>query len=597
MDNNQLLPFERNRYYVGKLLTSADFQAEQTYGSHKRRFLNEMMFGSGIVCGLGVFSLDDLTIMVDSGVAVDGCGHEIAVEAPAVRKLSAVDGFENLTTGRAMLCLKYKEEDVHPVYTVRGQESGESYECNRVREGWQLFLQDSETLIAACPPDPEFLTTAVLYEDNDYKVTCTMPGQTPCGATTRMEIKVSRLQETAEPLTLKASIQTPAFSTAEGGHELWVELREVCPEEDITIRRYLTAQSIPAPESVLLVDNQAIQVQVGGETRVTKENFALRATVVEAEVDQIIDYAAASASLELRSACGGQDYVPLAEIRLQRTRNAYLIEEIRTLGVRQYIRTVAAAPLREELKSWFEEETAVVPGVSGEYNGIQVQERFVEPIYATGVCEIALGSNLRRGQIAYSDEIVHGLGPGTVFVSVGAEYLADDVKLGSTARNTIFGNVSLFAQEQVPTVAAETAVKVMNDRGSFVVAAKLLEDSSQVVLPLRWVAVSMPGGVDETKIQKLAGKSIAAVQPTVVMATRESHFFNVRFNNMEPCTLTFELTEKDSGEITSDGIYTAPGREGVFEIRISCAEYPLISTYAYAVVKKRDVLDAEEDAK
>ena len=58
--------------------------------------------------------------------------------------------------------------------------------------------------------------------------------------------------------------------------------------------------------------------------------------------------------------------------------------------------------------------------------------------------------------------------------------------------------------------------------------------------------------------------------------------------------MTYELTEKDSGEITSDGIYTAPGREGVFEVRISCAEYPLISTYAYAVVKKRDALQEGE---
>ena len=77
------------------------------------------------------------------------------------------------------------------------------------------------------------------------------------------------------------------------------------------------------------------------------------------------------------------------------------------------------------------------------------------------------------------------------------------------------------------------------------------------------------------------------------MGTRESHFFNVRFNNMEVCTLTYELTEKNSGEITPEGIYTAPGREGVFEIRISCAEYPLITTYAYAVVKKKDAQEEE----
>lgn len=59
MENRQLLPFERNRYYVGKLLTSADFQAEQAYFNNKRRFLNQMMFGSGIICGLSVYSLDD----------------------------------------------------------------------------------------------------------------------------------------------------------------------------------------------------------------------------------------------------------------------------------------------------------------------------------------------------------------------------------------------------------------------------------------------------------------------------------------------------------------------------------------------------------
>ena len=261
MENNQLLPFERNRYYVGKLLTSADFQAEQTYGNHKRRFLNEMMFGSGIVCGLGVYSLDDLSIMVDSGVAVDGFGREIALENPVVRKLSAVDGFETLSTGRAALCLHYEEEPVHPVYTVRGQESGESYECNRIREGWKLFLRDTSALPVNCLPEPEFLTTAVLYADEDYTVTCTMPAQSACGAAVRVAVTVRRLRE-AEPLTLKADIQTPAFTDENGSHVLTLELLEVCPDGEVTLYRTLQAQKAPAPESVLLADDQLIQVQV-----------------------------------------------------------------------------------------------------------------------------------------------------------------------------------------------------------------------------------------------------------------------------------------------------------------------------------------------
>ena len=123
MENRQLLPFERNRYYVGKLLTSADFQAEQTYFNNKRRFLNHLMFGAGIICGLSVYSLDDLSIMVESGAAIDGLGREIVVENSVVRKLSAIEGFDSLSSERAALCLRYREEAVHPVccllYTSR----------------------------------------------------------------------------------------------------------------------------------------------------------------------------------------------------------------------------------------------------------------------------------------------------------------------------------------------------------------------------------------------------------------------------------------------------------------------------------------------
>ncbi len=584
MENNQL-PFERNRYYVGKLLTSADFQAEQSYLNHKRCFLNEMMFGSGIVCGLTVYSLDDLSIMVDSGVAVDGDGREIVMESPAVRKLSAVEGFEGLESDRALLCLRYHEEAVHPVYTVRGQDSGESYECNRIREGWQLFLQDSAAAPQLDPPEPEFLTSAILYRDEDYEAVCSMPAQTPCGATVQMDITVRRLNEDAGPVTLCAAIQTPAFTAEDGGHELKLEWRDICPDREITLHRCLTAQASPVAESVLLADSQSIHLTVNGTDRTASENFSMRVGVVEMSVREIVDQAVASASLEMRNAAGRLDFVPLAEITLQRTRSAYLIDEVRTTGVRRYIRTAALSESRNRLTEWFRPQTAAAVQTA-----VQQAETLAEkpkmPIYATGVCEIPLGANMRRGQIAYSDEIIHGLGPGTVYVSVGAEYLADDQKLGGAARSTIYGNVTLFPQEQAAVTEAETAVKVMNDRGSFIVAARLTKDSTRVVLSLRWVAVLIPGS-EESKIQKLAGKSIAAMQPTVVLGTRESHFFNVRFNNMEPCTLSYELVEKDSGEITSDGIYTAPGREGVYEIRISCADQPLISTYAYAVVKKK----------
>lgn len=79
--------------------------------------------------------------------------------------------------------------------------------------------------------------------------------------------------------------------------------------------------------------------------------------------------------------------------------------------------------------------------------------------------------------------------------------------------------------------------------------------------------------------------SISAKTPSAKLKPGQQHTFCVRFNGMEPCPLRFELTDWNSGSITPQGGYTAPDREGSFEIRILCADNPEINTYAYADVR------------
>ena len=107
MNSNPLFPFERNRYYAGKMLTSADFAAEQGYVNDKRRFLNNLMFGSGIVCGCNVYSLDDLSIFVESGLAIDRLGREIVIDTSVVKKLSAIPGFDSISSNQVQCALFY----------------------------------------------------------------------------------------------------------------------------------------------------------------------------------------------------------------------------------------------------------------------------------------------------------------------------------------------------------------------------------------------------------------------------------------------------------------------------------------------------------
>jgi hypothetical protein len=75
-------PFSRNHYYTGKLLTERDFTAEQKYMADKLRLHHVALHGWGIVCGLKVMPhphCPALRIVVEPGLAVDGCGREIRV--------------------------------------------------------------------------------------------------------------------------------------------------------------------------------------------------------------------------------------------------------------------------------------------------------------------------------------------------------------------------------------------------------------------------------------------------------------------------------------------------------------------------------------
>lgn len=109
------------------------------------------------------------------------------------------------------------------------------------------------------------------------------------------------------------------------------------------------------------------------------------------------------------------------------------------------------------------------------------------------------------------------------------------------------------------------------------------------MLTYRWVAIRYDSEKIHDEMDTAINQSISAVTPTIVLGTKESYFFQIKYNNMKACSISYELTEQGSGEITSDGIYTAPAKEGVYEIKIFCTEKPLVCTYAYAIVKKKTV--------
>jgi hypothetical protein len=591
LNNNKLLPFEKNRYYPGKLLTSADFVAEQDYETGKRRFLNGLFYGSGVVCGLNVINLDDTTLLVESGVAIDGFGREIVSESSLVRKLGAIEGYDSLKTNEAALWIRYEEEAVQPVFSIGASGSEGVYEMNRLREEGKLFFADDEATDEAGEAG-EFFSYALLYEDENFSVRLVVPSVTPVGGDVKLLVSVQKLTQTPLSFSLSGTLETPSFVAADGRKALDIEIPEVVPEPGETVERsfYIHAKEEEDADTLLIVKPEAFRLTVDGETKSLSGNTMLHTAIEKNSPEGIAEREIAKASLEARSMSPGPEAVKLAVISIIRGGQNAIIGGVREIGIKKYVRTFAGNAVRRDYLSWYGSAAVTRSSETAEkHKEEDITPLPMEPVYVTGVLEIPLGIDEKKNKIFYSSEIIHGLGAGDVHVSVGIEYYADDERLGKQAKNTIYGDPSIFDNNDLPIPKADLAVRVMAERGSFIVGAKLRKNTDYVVLLVRWTATHLPFR-DEHNIRRQlsSNASITPVHPTIVVAPNESAFIDVRFLNMDPCSLEYETTEKNAGTITPDGIYTASNKEGVHEIHISSSENPFISTYAYVVVKRAD---------
>lgn len=579
MKDNQLFPFERNRYYSGKMLTSSDFQAEQAYFNNKRRFMNSFLYGSGIICGCNVFSLDDLSLMLESGAAIDDYGREIIVDVSAVKKLSAIEGFSEIKGNEALLCMRYQETGIHSVFAVNYEKQGDSYEYNRIREGYELFLKDDAEMEEGFRLESDFFLQRTLYEDRDFCVELTMPAAVCKGMSARVDIKLKKLSEDRKPISWSGIIQMPFFVEEYGKHELQINFHKVCLEKGQWEEKnyWIWVDRADGDET-----NMVFRDEMGNQT--------FRVRLRDAEPHDLVTKQIAGISLEMLSLEEKKDYVPLARLKLMRTDSAYIIEEIIEEGIKRYISAPGWEEKRREYNAYFRKEHHQKYRVQGkeigqEKESAQIMGHYHTPLTAAGKVEIPIGADARKGDICYSGEIMHGLGRGDVYVALGYESCENDSVSETNMRSTIYGSVNLF-DKRAGMGQIETAVKVMKDKGSFIAAAKLLKHVDSLVLTFRWTAVLFPpSGGEDASYQEYGNKGIAPETPTVILQPKESWYFQVKFSHMEPCSVVYELTEEGSGEITPEGVYTAPGREGVYEIRICCADIPAICTYAYAIVR------------
>jgi hypothetical protein len=355
---------------------------------------------------------------------------------------------------------------------------------------------------------------------------------------------------------------------------------------DLTRDYWVNVDSTQAKEANILARKEDMDFSIGGYEIEPTKGINFKVLLSNLEPYDLALCEVGKTNLEKAMKTQPDDGVCIARLQLIRTDASSLISDIKEQGVKRYIKTPGAAQDRNNFLGYFKgrlENSQV--SMAGNNATSQEKSETDMPLFMTsGRLEIPLDVNMKKGDVCYSEEIMHGLGKGNVYVDVGIENISDDPFSKGNRRNTIYGNASLFNLEEC--METQTAVRVLNDKGSFQVAVKLLGEQKSIVIQLNWVAIKFGTSKDVQELQEENDRSIIPETPTVRMKAKESYYFNVSFNNIKPCRLSYELTEPGSGEIGADGMYTAPSKEGVYEIYIYCTDMPKISTYVYAIVSK-----------
>ncbi len=166
--------FKRANYFHGMLMTDRDFREEQMYHNEKRKMLNRMLHGWGVVCGLGISGKNkESAITISPGVALDCHGNEIISCEPYV-----IDLKENTCTGTTIIqrnpvtaedckqlekikdksstfyiCIRYSEvrTDPVPVYAPGGGCEEKTCDYSRIREGFCIKIFDKPPLQPQIP--------------------------------------------------------------------------------------------------------------------------------------------------------------------------------------------------------------------------------------------------------------------------------------------------------------------------------------------------------------------------------------------------------------------------------------------------------------
>ena len=600
MKNKNLFPFERNRYFYGKMLTARDFETEQKYQNDKRRLINRAVLGAGIVCGLGVNAGDDTSLTVESGLALDYMGREIAVNAPVFQKLAMLPGSDKLEGFEtAYLCLSYKETGTEIVSNVGSGESKEEH--NKIEEGFSLYLDTGRPDYNTLYGEGGFNSIAVLYSQQDIDIVQVLPTAVVAGEVFSIKYVIVK-NLTLPPVSFTIEFSSDHVKDLNEGEDLKFSYREGAGGgRHVTVAEFkVKAAQTPGVRAAFARSKPELHLECGdfsGRSDLHQIDEILICKNKD-ELKQLKQYRLSTLSTTMS---GGETPIYLAKVDFAAVSGIYMLRNVtaQPFGQRLELSAIAAAGFDsgsadsmsarglptikskvETLKYWQN------PEVSSELIGNDLLFRFGIPSseaydYATsaGIVEVPMSGAVRVGARFISEEIQHLLGLGNVSINLSVAFGPGD------NQRLLFGNGEVFggkgSDKDIPKV--QTAAIVYPDKGTFQVGVWCSDHVDGQSLKIHWFAMKSTRDTAEIRTaDKVSVKITPEIHKTLV---RKTVHFKAAVSGSSDKEVIWSLAEENSGSIDQNGAYKAPSTPGTYEIIAKSAADPDAKTSAFVIVE------------
>ena len=574
MKNLKSFPFERNRYFYGKLLSVEDFETEQKYFNDKRRTINRFLFGSGVVCGLNVVEVDDESVSVERGIALDFAGREIVLDEPVVRKITELEGYGNgQEEGFYYLCLEYQEEATELMHNVTGAAGRNSSEFNKYREGYRLFVTREEPEREIYSPARLYEERKTIYQGQEIRIVQILPKFLETGQDTALKVEITYTGQ--QKFSFEYELEL-VFLTNGESNRVHVAFQEDEPRkgEKYRLEIPLKTACVSNVQAQASLVKDSFRLQLGNQTYSNAE-FCIS----QASVNDLDDYEA----LQVQYYKTAMDYIVgntfhqgiyLAKIYVVRAGNICLIERIEQLPFDQKIMhtEISAAVIQKLVEDVRKLKGAKLQDKEGQKE--KKDDMSLKAAYGDILFDVA---HIRPGEVLYSDEIVHGLGFGPVTIELGYEVdhgLDSDVQL-------LFGDATLFQGQN--GFAASLGARVHSAEGTFEVGLKILKNDGAKQVRVHWTAlrnkVHVPQAVKKKRI------FIQPDNPNVFVG--DSLVFTAALEGFTDERLKWSVKDHDGGVIDKTGKYVAPETEGIYQIVVSSVAYPEVQASTFVIVRER----------